>query len=148
MAAFTETADIKSTMKNHNPHHTPEPEQPERNPLMELFRYGQLPVKVHYFLLALGAAAASYWLYFAVVKMELLARLMAGETLILDAIVGFPLVLAMAIVFYGIVFWFIKLVLIILYPHWLTLPPDHYGDGHSFDPAEETTDDDSPKSQQ
>jgi hypothetical protein len=112
------------------------PEQPESHPLMELFRYGHLPARVHYFLLALGAAAAFYWLHFAVIKMALLPRLMAGETLLLDAIVGFPLVLAMAIVVYGIVFWFIKLVLIMLYPHWLTLPPDHYADGDSFDPAD------------
>lgn len=115
---------------------------PQREPLLELFRYGQLPKWAHRGLLLASLMAASYWLYFSIVKMELLPRLLAGETLILDAIVGFPLVLALAIVVYAVVYWATKIVFIILSPHWLTLPPDHHDpELTTFDPAETTPSD-------
>ncbi|WFE68448.1 hypothetical protein P8S54_09590 [Thiomicrospira sp. R3] len=120
----------------HNKDHDKEP---NREPMLELFRYGQLPKLAHRGLLFASLAAALYWLYFSIVKMELLPRLLAGETLILDAIVGFPLVLALAIVVYAIVYWAIKIVMIIAYPHWLTLPPGHNDpDEVAFDPADKT----------
>jgi hypothetical protein len=113
-----------------------------RDPLMALFRYGRLPRLVHQLLLATSFLAAAYWLYFAVVKMQLLPRFLEGEALILDAVVGFPLVLALAIVVYAIVFWIVKIILIILYPSWLSLPREYYDDLEQdyFDPADEPDD--------
>ncbi|WP_044406202.1 hypothetical protein [Thiomicrospira microaerophila] len=116
----------------------PDNHPPSRDPLMALFRYGKLPKITHQLLLAASLIAASYWLYFAIVKMQLLPRFLAGEALILDAVVGFPLVLALAIVVYAVVFWLVKLMVIIFYPSWLTLPSDYYDDADEsyFDPTE------------
>lgn len=111
----------------------PNPTPESSHPLLELFRYGHLPKKVHQLMFWAGLVAAGFWLNFSIIKMQLWPRLLAGETELLDALIGFPLVLALAIVVYAVVFWAIKLVIILTYPQWLTLPPE--ADEVEFDPS-------------
>lgn len=127
--------DSKETQEpNQGPNH-----EQNKEPMLELFRYGKLPKLAHLGLVVASLAASFYWLYFAVIKMELLPRLLAGETLILDAVVGFPLILSLAIVVYAIVYWSVKIVMIVAYPHWLTLPAGHNDpDEVEFDPVDGT----------
>lgn len=102
--------------------------------MLDLFRYGVLPRSMHLIMLGLGWLAALYWLYFTIIHKELLQRLLKGETHLLDALVGFPLILALAVVVYAIVFWLLKVVVILIAPHRLTMPKEE-GE-HEFDPSD------------
>ncbi|MBO1925136.1 hypothetical protein [Thiomicrorhabdus sp. 6S3-12] len=63
--------------------------------------------------------AVLFWLEFAFLEKELVEKIFAGHALIIDLLVGLPLVLAMAIMIYALVYWGIKVALIYLKPSWI-----------------------------
>lgn len=91
--------------------------------MLEYFRYGQLPKSINQIMTALGLSAAIIWLYYSIVEKRLMDRLLTGQAELLDALIGFPLVLALAIVIYATVVWSIKLSIIFIAPKLITLPP-------------------------
>lgn len=92
--------------------------------MLDHFRYGQLPKPIARLLFILGLTAALAWLYFSIIEKQLIDRLLSGQTELLDALIGFPLVLALAIVVYAIIVWALKIVIIFLAPHWIEMPAE------------------------
>ncbi|MBE0493357.1 MAG: hypothetical protein IBX48_03360 [Thiomicrospira sp.] len=109
--------------------------------MLDLFRYAHPSKKLHQIMVLISAIAALMWLYYTVVAQQLLPRMIKGETELLDSLIGFPLILALAIVIYAIVYWSIKWLIIFIAPQKLSLPPEE--DEVEFDPS---TQDDQPPS--
>lgn len=109
--------------------------------MLDLFRYAHPSKKLHQIMVLISAFAALMWLYYTVVAQQLLPRMIKGETELLDSLIGFPLILALAIVIYAIVYWSIKWLIIFISPQKLSLPPEE--DEVEFDPS---TQDDQPPS--
>lgn len=102
--------------------------------MFDLFRYAQ-PIKwLHQLMSFVSLLAAVLWLYFSVIHKQLMQRMIDGQAELLDALIGFPLVLALAIVIYASVYWFIKWLLIMFWPQSLTLPPETE---EHFDPSQD-----------
>jgi hypothetical protein len=77
--------------------------------------------------------AAIAWLYFTLINHAFIARILVGQTDLLDLILGLPLILSLAVVIYAMAYWAAKLMIIVWKPHWLAFPDDHY-DEHWPDP--------------
>lgn len=92
--------------------------------MLDHFRYGQLPKPIHRLMVAIGLFAGVSWLYFSIIEKQLIERLISGQAELLDALIGFPLVLALAVVVYAIIVWAIKLLIILIAPHWIELPAE------------------------
>ncbi len=92
--------------------------------MLSLFRYGSPPVWYQRTMLGCGLAAVAVWLYFTVIHMQLIQRMREGQTDLFDALIGFPLVLALTVVIYASVLWLLKWGLIFVAPHTLTMPVD------------------------
>lgn len=101
--------------------------------MLDLFRYAHPSKKLHLTMVLASSSAALTWLYYTIVNQQLLPRMLKGETELLDALIGFPLVLALSIVIYAIVYWSIKWLIIFIAPQKLTLPPEE--DEVEFDPS-------------
>jgi hypothetical protein len=92
--------------------------------MLALFRYGSPPVWYQRMMWVCGLVAVAMWLYFTVIHMQLIDRMREGQTDLFDALIGFPLVLALTVVIYASVLWVLKWALIFVAPHVLTMPPD------------------------
>lgn len=103
--------------------------------MLDLFRYAHPPKKTQRLMVLVSSIAALFWLYFSIIQQQLLQRMLEGKAQILDALIGFPLVIALAIVIYATVYWFIKWIIILLAPQTLTLPPEE--DEVEFDPSDD-----------
>ncbi|WP_156018276.1 hypothetical protein [Thiomicrospira pelophila] len=101
--------------------------------MLDLFRYAHPSKRLHQIMVLISSAASVIWLYYTIIAQQLLPRMIKGETELLDALIGFPLVLALAIVIYAIVYWSIKWFIIFVAPQKLTLPPEEHE--VEFDPS-------------
>lgn len=81
-----------------------------------LFKNSHLAPKVNFFVAAISWIAALAWLNFTFVEKELVFKVIAGEAILLDLLLGIPLVLMLAVVVYATIFWFLKLVIVYLFP--------------------------------
>ncbi|QKI89146.1 hypothetical protein [Thiomicrorhabdus xiamenensis] len=84
-----------------------------------LFRNSRIHPKLNPWAILLSWIAVLFWLEFAFLEKELVEKIFAGHALIIDLLVGLPLVLAMAIMIYALVYWGIKVALIYLKPSWI-----------------------------
>ena len=92
--------------------------------MLELFRYAAPPVWYHRLMVILSLGMAFIWLYFTVIHKQLVQRMLEGNTDLLDALIGFQLILELTVVIYASVFWLLKWLLILVAPQYLTLPPN------------------------
>ncbi len=81
-----------------------------------LFRNSKIHPRLDKYAILASLLSVFAWLYFAFVEKSLLSKLFEGKALIVDLVFGLPLVLAMAIVVYALVYWALKLLLIFLIP--------------------------------
>jgi len=81
-----------------------------------LFRNTKLQPNINLFAILISLASVIGWLYFTFVYKNLFEMLFAGQALIIDLVFGLPLILALAVVIYATVYWFIKLIVILLLP--------------------------------
>ena len=56
------------------------------------------------------------WLNFTFIEKELVFKVVAGEAILVDLLFGVPLVLMLAVVVYATIYWFLKLVVVYLFP--------------------------------
>ena len=81
-----------------------------------LFRNSKIHPKLDKYAILASLLSVFAWLYFAFVEKSLMSKLFEGKALIVDLVFGLPLVLAMAIVVYALVYWSLKLIVIFLLP--------------------------------
>ncbi|MGC9386804.1 MAG: hypothetical protein ACP5D0_07660 [Hydrogenovibrio sp.] len=81
-----------------------------------LFRNSRIAFPLSWLVLALSLAGTFYWLHFAFIEKAFLAKMLAGEALFVDLLLGLPVVLVFALVIYAMIFWSLKVVIIFLWP--------------------------------
>ncbi|WP_178863819.1 hypothetical protein [Thiomicrorhabdus cannonii] len=81
-----------------------------------LFRNSVLQPSVNRIGVMLSWLAVLAWLYFSFVEKELWFKLLAGDAILVDLLLGIPLVLMLAVVVYATVYWSFKLLIIALFP--------------------------------
>lgn len=103
-----------------------------------LFKNSHVRPGLNRFLILVSWVGALSWLYFAFYEKELLVKLLAGETILVDLLLGVPLVLMLAVVVYATLYWFLKLLVVYFLPHAL-IPaerPETYSDESSLETLE------------
>ncbi|MDG6778059.1 hypothetical protein QCB44_04995 [Thiomicrorhabdus sp. zzn3] len=60
--------------------------------------------------------AVAAWLYFAFIEKALWSKLFSGEALLVDLLLGLPLVLMLAVVVYATLYWLLKLLVVVFLP--------------------------------
>ena len=81
-----------------------------------LFKNSHLYPKVNFYLIAAAWIGVLFWLNFTFIEKELVFKVIAGEAILVDLLFGVPLVLMMAVVVYATIYWFLKLLIVYLYP--------------------------------
>lgn len=81
-----------------------------------LFRNSVLTRRLHFLGSLLSWLAVGAWLHFSFVEKALWFKLLAGDAILVDLLLGIPLVLMLAVVVYATVFWLFKLLIIALFP--------------------------------
>jgi len=81
-----------------------------------LFRNSHIHPRLNRYAVLASLISVFAWLYFAFIEKSLLGKLVEGKALIVDLVFGVPLVLALAVVVYALVYWSLKIVVILLLP--------------------------------
>lgn len=81
-----------------------------------LFRNSKIHPRLDKYAILASWLSVFAWLYFAFIEKSLMNKLIEGKALIVDLVFGLPLVLALAIVVYALVYWTLKLIVIFLIP--------------------------------
>lgn len=84
-----------------------------------LFRNSKIAYPLNLWVWLASIAPVMYWLYFAMVEKDFLHNFVSGQSLFVDLLLGLPVVLIFAIVIYAMVFWVLKLLVILLMPSWI-----------------------------
>lgn len=82
-----------------------------------LFRNARLSPMFHILASLISWGTVFYWLYFSFIHKSFLENVFAGKALMVDLLLGLPVVLVFAIVIYAFLYWSIKLLVILLFPH-------------------------------
>jgi len=81
-----------------------------------LFKNSHLYPKVNFYIIAAAWIGVLFWLNFTFLEKELVFKVMSGEAILVDLLFGLPLVLMLAVVVYATIYWFLKLVIVYLFP--------------------------------
>lgn len=127
-----------------------------------LFRNSRIVYPLNLLVLFISLAPVVYWLYFSLIEKSFLQNFIEGQTLFVDLLLGLPVVLIFAVVIYAMIYWFLKLVIILLAPGMIEkLPPlndesltdelteemeAHLGEDYWMHPPEEASEASSPDS--
>lgn len=82
-----------------------------------LFRNSRIVNPLNYFVLAISWMPVLYWLHFAFIEKSFVNNYIEGSTLMVDLLLGLPIVLLFAIVIYAMFYWFLKIVVITFAPY-------------------------------
>lgn len=89
-----------------------------------LFRNTRFHPKFNPWMVALSWLAVFFWLEFAFIEKALVEKIFAGHAMLVDLVFGLPLVLALAIVIYAMVYWTVKVICIFAFPMLVEQVPD------------------------
>ncbi len=81
-----------------------------------LFKNARLYPRVNFYLIAAGWVGVLFWLEFTFIEKELVFKLIKGEAILVDLVFGLPLVLMLAVVIYATIYWFLKLIVVYVFP--------------------------------
>ncbi len=79
-----------------------------------LFKNSRIAYPLNWWVWLASLSGTGYWLYFAFIEKAFLQKVFAGQALFVDLLLGLPVVLVFALVVYAMIFWGLK-VLIILF---------------------------------
>ncbi|MDX1796550.1 MAG: hypothetical protein R3219_07475 [Hydrogenovibrio sp.] len=89
-----------------------------------LFRNSRIVYPLNLLVLFVSLAPVVYWLYFSLIEKSFVQNFIEGQTLFVDLLLGLPVVLIFAVVIYAMIYWLLKLVIILLAPTMIEkLPP-------------------------
>lgn len=101
-----------------------------------LFKNSRIAFPFNYLVLGISLFGVGYWLHFAFIEKAFLETVFSGQALFVDLLLGLPVVLIFALVVYALIFWGLKVVMILLTPQWivqLDVPSSELSD--QLDPA-------------
>ncbi|QBZ83377.1 hypothetical protein GHNINEIG_01431 [Hydrogenovibrio crunogenus] len=81
-----------------------------------LFKNSKIAYPFNWIVLLLSLAGVAYWLHFAFIEKEFLMTMFEGQALFVDLLLGLPVVLIFAVVVYAMIFWLLKVLIILFLP--------------------------------
>lgn len=81
-----------------------------------LFRHHRIESKLNRYAVLLSLSAVIGWLYFSFIEKSFVGKMISGDALIVDLVLGLPLVLMFTIIVYACAYWSCKLLIIFLLP--------------------------------
>ncbi|MCF6344993.1 MAG: hypothetical protein L3J00_00830 [Thiomicrorhabdus sp.] len=81
-----------------------------------LFRHHRIEPKLNRYAVLLSLGGVIGWLYFSFIEKSFVGKMISGDALIVDLVLGLPLVLMFTIIVYACVYWSCKLLIIFLLP--------------------------------
>ncbi len=81
-----------------------------------LFRHHRIEPKLNRYAVLLSLGAVIGWLYFSFIEKSFVGKMISGDALIVDLVLGLPLVLMFTIIVYACAYWSCKLLIIFLLP--------------------------------
>ncbi|MDG4813021.1 hypothetical protein P8629_08365 [Hydrogenovibrio sp. 3SP14C1] len=81
-----------------------------------LFKNSKIAYPFNWIVLLLSLAGVTYWLHFAFIEKEFLMTMFEGQALFVDLLLGIPVVLIFAVVVYAMIFWTLKVLIILFFP--------------------------------
>lgn len=81
-----------------------------------LFKNSHIHPRINLYVVLVSLLSVVAWLYFAFIEKELMTKLFEGQAIMVDLLLGIPLVLMLAVVVYATVYWFFKLLIVYLLP--------------------------------
>lgn len=100
-----------------------------------LFKNSRIAYPYNYLVLLMSLAGVAYWFYFAFIEKAFLETVFSGDALIVDLLLGLPVVLIFGLVIYALIYWGLKVVFILLMPQLIVkLEPVHTELGDQLDP--------------
>ncbi len=100
-----------------------------------LFRNSRIVNPLNYLVLILSWLPTLYWLYFTLVEKSFLHNFFDGASLMVDLLLGLPIVLLFAIIIYAMVYWTFKVIIIIFAPYMIEKNSEVEMPEDSLDPA-------------
>lgn len=90
-----------------------------------LFKNSHIHPRLNPYVILVSLLSVIAWLYFAFIEKELVTKLFEGQAIMVDLLLGIPLVLMLAVVVYATVYWFFKLLIVYLLPQAI-VPAHHF----------------------
>lgn len=81
-----------------------------------LFKNSHVHPSLNRYLMLISWLAVAAWLYFAFIEKALWSKLFSGEAILVDLLLGLPLVLMLAVVVYATLYWLLKLLVVVFLP--------------------------------
>ncbi|WP_051347227.1 hypothetical protein [Thiomicrorhabdus chilensis] len=81
-----------------------------------LFKNSHIHPRINLYVVLVSLLSVVAWLYFAFIEKELVTKLFEGQAIMVDLLLGIPLVLMLAVVVYATVYWFFKLLIVYFLP--------------------------------
>ena len=81
-----------------------------------MFKNSRLTYPLNWIVLLLSLVGVVYWLNFAFIEKAFLERVFGGEALFVDLLLGLPVVLIFALVIYAIIYWGLKVLVMLFLP--------------------------------
>lgn len=81
-----------------------------------LFKNSKIAYPLNWIVLFLSLFGVVYWLNFAFIEKAFLETVFEGQALFVDLLLGLPVVLIFAVVVYAMIFWALKVLIILFLP--------------------------------
>lgn len=86
--------------------------------MFDLFKNSRLSYPLNWIVWGISVSGVLYWLFFAFIEKGFLDRVLGGTALFVDLLLGLPVVLIFALVVYALIYWGLKVLVILLLPNW------------------------------
>jgi len=85
--------------------------------MFDLFRHYRMKPKLHRYAVLFSLSIVLAWLYFSFIEKSFVGKMLSGEALIVDLVLGLPLVLMFTVIVYACAYWSCKWLVIFFLPH-------------------------------
>ncbi|VAW43881.1 hypothetical protein MNBD_GAMMA04-1814 [hydrothermal vent metagenome] len=85
--------------------------------MFDLFRHYRIEPKLHRYAVLFSLSVVLGWLYFSFIEKSFVGKMLSGEALIVDLVLGLPLVFMFTVIVYACAYWLCKWLVIFFLPH-------------------------------
>jgi hypothetical protein len=85
--------------------------------MFDLFRHYRIEAKLNRYAVLFSLSIVLAWLYFSFIEKSFVGKIMSGEALLVDFVLGLPLIFMFTVIIYACAYWFCKWLVIFFLPH-------------------------------
>ncbi len=85
--------------------------------MFDLFRHYRIEAKLNRYAVLFSLSVVLAWLYFSFIEKSFIGKILSGEALLVDFILGLPLIFMFTVIIYACAYWFCKWLVIFFLPH-------------------------------